>query len=74
VVASLVARERSRGSWSTGILATPEDKASSVIVISVDNERDENIFIFGIVFEFCEGEADGKGVEEDCRRVCQQVS
>jgi hypothetical protein len=40
-----------------------------MIVINVDNEKDEDIFIFGCVFELCEGDADGEGVEEDYRIV-----
>lgn len=62
-------RERSRGAWSTGILATPDDKASIMIVISVDDEMNEGIFIFAVVFGLGEGEADGSGIEEDYREV-----
>jgi hypothetical protein len=74
VLVSLVVRERSRRAWSTGILATPDDKASIMIIISVDDEMDEDIFIFGVVFRLGEGEADSAGIKKDCSGIYQQVS
>jgi hypothetical protein len=63
--ASVVRVVRSRGARSTGILATPDDKASIMIVISVHDERDGDFFIVIFAFGLSEGEADGAGVEED---------
>lgn len=45
-----------------------------MIIISVDDEMDEDIFIFGVVFRLGEGEADSAGIKKDCSGIYQQVS
>ena len=47
------------------LLATPDDNASIMIVISVDDERDLNIFVFGFVLNFRKSKANCSRVEEN---------